>query len=477
MEKFWIYNTLGRKIMLFKPIEEGKVRMYSCGPTVYDYTHLGHLRTYTNTDVLVRTLRWLGYEVFQVMNITDVGHLVTDADEGEDKVEKKARKEGLTTWEIAEKYTRFFFDSLAAVNVKPADKVVKATAHIKDMIKLVQRLEEKGYTYIIPGDGVYFDTSKLSDYGKLATVDLRKIKPGARVEMVPGKRHPTDFALWKFSPKDKKRQMEWDSPWGVGFPGWHIECSTMSMKYLGETFDIHTGGVDHINVHHTNEIAQSEAATCKPFAHYWVHFNYVLVEGEKMSKSKGNFYTIEDIKKRGIDLLALRYLFLTSHYQQLLNFSWRGLKAAESAYHHLVSQVARWKSRVKGKKLVVDKTTKFFQDFKKTVSYNLRMPEALAVVWRLVDSPLAEEEKLALLLDWDKILGLELENKAEAQLNIPPEIRKLAEKRQHLREEKKYTQADKLREEIEAAGYRLEDTKNGYYLSRKEGLDVEKKSG
>ncbi len=467
MEKFWIYNTLGRKIMLFKPIEEGKVRMYSCGPTVYDYTHIGHLRTYVNTDLLVRTLRWLGYQVFQVMNITDVGHLVTDADTGEDKMEKKARKEKATVWEIAEKYTRFFFDSLAAVNVKPADKVVKATQHIEDMIKLVQRLEEKGYTYLIPGDGIYFDTSKLSDYGKLATVDLKKIKPGARVEMVPGKRNPTDFALWKFSPRDKKRQMEWDSPWGVGFPGWHIECSAMSMKYLGETFDIHTGGVDHISLHHTNEIAQSEAATCKPFAHYWVHFNYVLVDGQKMSKSKKNFYTIEDIKKKGIDPMALRYLFLTAHYQRLFNFTWPSLRAAEAAYHRLIGQLAKWQSRVGEKEVKVDKDNPFFQKFKEFVSYNLKFPEAVAVIWQLVNSSLKEEEKLALLLEWDKVLGLKLTDKVKEQLEVPEEVKRLAEKRQRLRQEKKYAQADSLRQEIQAAGYEIEDTQEGYYLRKR----------
>ncbi len=467
MEKFWIYNTLGRKIMLFKPIEKGKVRMYSCGPTVYDYTHIGHLRTYVNTDLLVRTLRWLGYQVFQVMNITDVGHLVTDADTGEDKMEKKARKERATVWEIAEKYTHFFFDSLAAVNVKPADKVVKATQHIEDMIKLVQRLETKGYTYLIPGDGIYFDTSKLSDYGKLATVDLKKIKPGARVKMIPGKKHSTDFALWKFSPRDKKRQMEWGSPWGVGFPGWHIECSAMSMKYLGETFDIHTGGVDHINLHHTNEIAQSEAATCKPFAHYWVHFNYVLVDGQKMSKSKKNFYTIEDIKKKGIDPMALRYLFLTAHYQRLFNFTWSSLRAAEVAYHRLISQLAKWRSRVGEKEVKVDRDNPFPQKFKEFVSYNLKFPEAVAVIWQLVTSSLKEEEKLALLLEWDKVLGLRLAERVKEQLSVPEEVKRLAEERQRLRQEKKYTQADELRQEIQAAGYEIEDTQEGYYLRKR----------
>ena len=439
--------------------------MYSCGPTVYDFTHLGHLRTYVNTDILVRSLRWLGYQVFQVMNITDVGHLVSDADEGEDKMEKKARKEGKKAWQIAEEYTKFFFDSLAEVNVRPADKIAKATDHIQDMIKLVKQLESKGYTYTIPNDGVYFNTSKLADYGKLATVDLKKIKPGARVKMVAGKKNPTDFALWKFSPKDKKRQMEWQSPWGIGFPGWHIECSAMSMKYLGPTFDIHTGGVDHINVHHTNEIAQSEAATCQPLANYWFHFNYVLVDGRKMSKSLANFYTIQDIKKHQIEPLALRYLFLTSHYQQLFDFSWQSLKSAELAYYHLIYQLAQLADSVPDwQKLKADKNNSFYLKFKKAVSHNLMMPEALSILWQILKSRLEPKQKLALILDFDSVLGLKLKQKIKEQLNIPAGIKSLARKRYQLRLDKKYNQADKIRQNIEKIGYQIRDTENGYLI-------------
>ncbi len=462
---FFIYNTLSKHIDKLVTIKPGRVGIYACGPTVYDYAHIGHLRTYVNNDVLRRTLEWLGYNVYQVMNITDVGHLVTDADSGDDKVEKKARKEGLTAWQIAEKYTHHFWSSLDAVNIKRPNKVAKATDHIKEMIGLVKELEDNGYTYTIENDGIYFDTSKLKDYGKLATIDLKQLKAGARVEMVAGKRQPTDFALWKFSPKDKKRQMEWDSPWGVGFPGWHIECSAMSMKYLGPTFDIHTGGVDHINVHHTNEIAQSESATGQPFAHYWIHFEHVLVEGQKMSKSKGNFYRLEDIVSKGYHPLALRYLFLTSHYRQTLDFSWQSLAAAAKAYRHLIEELVLFYYLATGQaKLDVklkDEAVGYF-------SHDLKMPEAISFLWRIVKSEkLAPEVKLGTVFDLDEVLGLKLEAQIKQALAVPKEIQQLAQKRWLLKKEGKYDRADSLRLKVKARGYIIKDQNANYLVFKK----------
>ncbi|NOY14844.1 MAG: cysteine--tRNA ligase [bacterium] len=461
--RFFIYNTMTRKVEEFQPIEAGKVKMYSCGPTVYDYTHIGHARTYVNTDILKRSLTWLGYEVFQVMNITDVGHLVSDADTGEDKLEKKAKKEGLSAWQIAEKYTKHFWWSLDSLNIKRPWRVVKATDHIKEMIELVKTLERKGFTYVIEGDGIYFDTSKLADYGKLATVDLKKLRAGARVEMVPGKKHPTDFALWKFSPKDKKRQMEWNSPWGVGFPGWHIECSAMSMKYLGETLDIHTGGVDHINVHHTNEIAQSEAATGKPFANYWVHFEFVLSEGEKMSKSKGNYYRLDDIVDKGYDPLVLRYLYLTSHYRRPFNFTWDGLEAADKAYWRLVDLVAEVISQ--GSKLVFRAESGYNKKFTELISNDLLMPEVVSLVWEAAKAgDLKPEEKAGLILGWDEVLGLSLKEKAKEQVRIPGKVKALAQERWRLKQSGRFEKADELRDEIAKLGYKVRDRQDGYRI-------------
>ncbi len=464
MKQFWIYNTLVKKVEKFIPIKAGEVRMYSCGPTVYDYAHIGHARTYVNTDVLRRVLEYLGFKVYQVMNITDVGHLVSDADTGEDKVEKKAKKEGKTAWEIADFYTRHFLWMLDELKIKRPWRMPKATDHIKEMIQIIKQLEEKGYTYTIKGDGIYFDTAKLADYGKLATVDLEGLKAGARVEMVPGKKNPTDFALWKFSPQDKKRQMEWESPWGVGFPGWHIECSAMSAKYLGETFDIHTGGVDHINVHHTNEIAQSEATTGKPLANYWVHFEHLLVEGEKMSKSKGNFYRLDDVEGKGYDPMVLRYLFLTSHYRKPMNFTWQGLEAAARAYGRLVEWL---RERVKQPdKVKLSKRGKRYQQrFMEFVSYDLQMPEVVGLMWELIrDQNLTDEEKVALILDWDKVLGLDLKTKTKQWQTIPTEIKGLAEKRWKLKQAGDFKTADKIRDEIHKLGYEVRDKKGGYKI-------------
>ncbi|MBI3385093.1 cysteine--tRNA ligase [Candidatus Gottesmanbacteria bacterium] len=472
-----LYNTLTRKIEPFNPIKPPRVGMYSCGPTVYDFQHIGNLRTYTNTDILKRVLSLNGYDVFQVMNITDVGHLTSNEDTGEDKMEKGARREGKSVWEIAKFYTEDFFDSLKKLNIKPANVISRATDHIKEMIDLIRALELKGYTYRI-GDGVYFDTSRLRDYGKLARLDTKGLKAGARIEVVAGKKHPTDFALWKFSEADSHRQMEWDSPWGKGFPGWHIECSAMSLKYLGNTFennnfhgersrtiDVHSGGVDHIPVHHTNEIAQSEVATGKPFAKYWVHFAHLLVSGQKMSKSLGNFYTKDDIENRGFDLLDLRYLYLNTHYRSTMNFTWKSITGAKRALGRLKQKIANYKLETLNSKFEKKKKMSkndYQNRFITAINTDLNIPEALAVTWEMVDdSKVTNSDKLNMILEFDKVFGLGLGEKIHKEKTIPQEIMILVKKREDLRAQKEWAKSDEVRIKIENKGYVVEDTESG----------------
>ncbi len=469
---------MSRKIEEFKPINPPKVGYYSCGPTVYDYQHIGNFRTYVGADILQRVLEYNGYDVQRVMNITDVGHLTSQADTGDDKMEKSASQKGKTVWEIADFYTKDFFEALAKLNVETPKIICKATDYIPEMISLIKQLEHGGYTYRIE-DGVYFDTSKLSDYGKLAKTDIKGLKAGMRVEMVPGKKNPTDFALWKFSPSTSsgspKRQMEWDSPWGKGFPGWHIECSAMSMKNLGETIDIHSGGIDHISIHHTNEKAQSESATGKPFVNYWVHFAFLLVDGVKMSKSLGNFYTQHDIEKHGFDLLDLRYTYLNTHYRSIMNFTWESISAGHQALERLRGKVAQWKvdkqNKLGNEKLRNEYKTKFID----AINEDLNMPTGLSVVWQIsVDQKVKAIDKLSLIEKFDKVLGLKLiENSEQKTLrlrsgqadNIPGEVLELAKEREKARSEKNWQKSDKLRLEIENKGYELEDTKNGFKLN------------
>lgn len=335
-----LYNTLTKNIEVVEKESSSAVGVYACGPTVYDFAHIGHARKYSMDDILIRVLRQSGFAVKHVMNITDVGHLVSDGDTGEDKMEKGARKTGKTVWEVAQFFEEDFWRKADLLNLKHPDVAPRATEHIAEQIAQVQQLEAKGFTYTVPGDGIYFDTSKDPEYGKLAGLDLENQKAGARLgeESVENKRNPSDFALWKFSPNDpsEKRQMEWESPWGVGFPGWHIECSAMSIKYLGEQFAIHTGGIDHIPVHHTNEIAQAENATGKkPFVKIWVHHNFLRVDGQKMSKSLENFYTLDDIIAKGSSPMALKLLFLSAHYRDELNFTWDSLAGSQKAWERM----------------------------------------------------------------------------------------------------------------------------------------------
>ncbi|MBI2074944.1 MAG: cysteine--tRNA ligase [Candidatus Levybacteria bacterium] len=461
-----VYNTLTRLIEEFKPINPPHVGMYSCGPTVYDYQHIGHMRRYVGDDILVRVLEMNKYKVRHVMNITDVGHLTSDSDTGEDKMEKGAKKFGMSVWDIAKKFEKQFFDSEKALNIKKPDEIMHATSYIEDQLALVEALEKKGFTYIIQGDGVYFDTSKFPDYFKLSHQKQEDLKKGARVEFVEGKKNITDFALWKFSPSGvvKRRQMEWESPWGIGFPGWHIECSAMSMRALGQTLDIHTGGIDHINIHHTNEIAQSQAATGKEFVHYWVHHNFLQVEGQKMSKSLGNFYTVQDVQAKNFDPMALRYLYLQTHYRQEMNFTWESLEAAQTSFNRLTDEVSKWGEPKIG-------CAEFEQQFMDAVNDDLNMPKALAVMWELVRSAYPTSAKAESLFKFDEVLGLGIQKVSrvppvrQAQgkqvSRVPREVMELVKEREELRKQKRFHLADQLRNKIKKMGYEIRDEEDG----------------
>ncbi len=438
-----LYNTLSRSVEEFKPIHPPHVGMYSCGPTVYDYQHIGHMRRYVGDDILIRVLRFNDYDIHHVMNITDVGHLVSDSDTGEDKMEKGAKKFGLSVWDIAKKFEAQFKDSCDLLNITLPKDLMHATDFIAEQIELVQKLEEKGFTYRTT-DGIYFDTSKFPDYFKLSRQNPEELKAGIRVEMGE-KQHISDFALWKFSPSagsGLKREMEWESPWGIGFPGWHIECSAMSMKALGPHFDIHTGGIDHINIHHANEIAQSEAATGEKFANYWVHHAFLTVEGQKMSKSLGNFYTVEDVKAKSFDPMALRYLYLQTHYRQEMNFTWEALEAAQTALtklrrHYLESQ--------EGESYLP-------LEFAKAINDDLNMPKALALVWEHV-AKLSKGDFQSI----DDIFGLGLTQYQEEKTDIPEGLQKLVDERQKARDARDFPRSDELRDEIKRLGFEVED--------------------
>ncbi len=465
--KLKIYNTLSRKVEEFKPINQPVVNMYTCGPTVYDYQHIGHMRRYVGDDILIRVLEFNNFKVKQVMNITDVGHLVSDSDTGEDKMEKGARKFGMSVWEIAKKFEKQFFNSMDALNIQRPDVLMHATDYIEEQIVFIQALEQKGFTYKI-SDGIYFDTSKVKDYNKLSHQNLEEQKAGARIEMVKGKKNPTDFALWKFSPSASsglpKRQMEWESSYGLGFPGWHIECSTMAIKGLNtETLDIHTGGIDHIAIHHTNEIAQAEAATGKEFVRYWVHHNFLHVDGSKMSKSIGNIYTVEDVIKKGFDPLSLRYLYLQTHYRQEMNFTWDALEAAQIAYKRLIEEVSKLKNPKIG-------CAEYEEKFLEAINDDLNMPKALSIVWDLIKSDYPDSAKAESLLKIDQVLGLDLEKAREKKklikIVVPAEIQRLIEERNGLRKQGSYIQADHIRNKIKKLGFNIKDTKKGIEIEK-----------
>ena len=529
-----LYNSLTRRIEDFEAINPPHVGMYTCGPTVYSFAHIGNFRTYTSADILHRVLRYNGCDVKYIMNLTDVGHLtgdnLGDADLGEDRMEKAAKREGKTAWEVAEFYTDVFLDDYKKLNLLEPERFVKATEHIKEQIDLVRRLESRGFTYKT-SDGVYFDTSKFPKYGELfghkSAPDLAGF---ARVEANPEKKNQRDFALWKFSypnlslrggtiasnatttfdvakqsyeaseektglPRSLqslamtgKRQMEWDSPWGVGFPGWHIECSAMSMKYLGESFDIHAGGTDLRETHHPNEIAEAEAVTGKKFVNYWVHGAFILVSGERMSKSLGNLYTIYDLEKearvpggQGYDPMALRYLYLQTHYRQEMNFTFAALEGAQNGWNKLIAEVAKWDestTRPHPNPLLKGEGTRgarrgsemkgiaeFAVRFKEAINDDLNMSRALSVVWELVKSDNPSGAKAAAIFKFDEVLGLQLQDKSFVMKKekgiVPSDIKDLVKERNDLRKMKKFSAADKIRKKISELGYEIEDTEKG----------------
>ena len=467
------YNTLTKTKENFIPIKKNEVGFYSCGPTVYDYPHIGNLRSYIFADILHRYLETEGYKVKHVINITDVGHLVSDSDSGEDKLEKGAKREKMTAYQLAEKYYNIFLCSLEQLNVERADIYPKATEHINLQIKFIQQLEEKGFTYII-NDGVYFDTSKLTDYGKLAELDIKGQRGGSRVEINKEKKNPSDFALWKFSPKNKQRDMEWESPWGIGFPGWHIECSAMSYAYLGDHFDIHSGGIDHIPIHHTNEIAQSEALFGHPFVNYWLHCDFLVVNGEKMSKSKGNFYSLDDIiSKYNIDPLDFRMLCLMAHYREKLNFTDDSIIQAKNSRKKIINFVNNLLSTNYDDDSTVRQIDKQIinseKKFKLALADDINTPKALATIFMFIKelnknfiqniSKDEAQEVLNFLLDCDRILGLGLSEITKK--SVPSDVKDLVEKRKISREKQNWAESDHLRSLIINAGYSVEDTENG----------------
>lgn len=409
-----LYNSLTKGKEVFKPIDPHEVKLYTCGMTVYDYAHIGHGRKYIMDDVLKRTLVFNGYKVKHVQNVTDVGHLVSDADEGEDKLEKGAKKQGKTVWEVAEYFTKHFYDSMAKLNIIPADVVCKATEHIPEQISLIGKLFENGYAYDTP-EAVYFDTSKFEGYGEMFGQNLEDKRAGVReeVKVDTNKKNPTDFALWfKRVGNYQNHVMHWDSPWGDGFPGWHIECSAMSMKYLGDQIDIHTGGEDHLAVHHPNEIAQSEAATNKkPFSRFWIHHAFLMVDGKKMSKSLGNFYTIEDLSNKGFDPMALRYLCLNTHYKKPMNFTWEGLTAAQNGLRKLKKAVDQLRQQTERTALSNEKQQKIDEykiRFLSSINDDLNTSKGLALVFEVLKSNIPSEDKYDLIVSFDEVLGLNL---------------------------------------------------------------------
>jgi len=457
-----LYNTMSRQKENFEPLSN-KVTMYSCGPTVYSYAHIGNMRAYIFMDTVRRVLKYDGYKLKGVMNITDVGHLLSDADDGEDKMAKASREQKKTPYEIAEIYTKAFMDDLNRLNIGKPEIIAKATEHIDDMIKYVVALVEKGYGYET-SDGIYFDISKFPSYGKLSRLNLEEQIAGARVEVNDEKRHPADFALWKKAPKE--HIMQWESPWGMGYPGWHIECSTMSKKYLGSKFDIHTGGVDHIPVHHENEIAQSEALEGHQTVNYWMHGEFMQVDGGKMSKSLGNTYTVSDLIDKSFSPMNFRYFCLNTHYRKKLNFTFEGMEGAKTAYNRLLTLLdAHRNSNTSTDSALLDSYKKQFEE---AINDDINIPLALGVVWTMLkESP--SKDIYLLAQEFDKVFGLNLDQipvKEEIKEDIPQQVIDIAQQRLLARKNKDWAQSDKLRDEIASLGYTIIDKKDSFEIKK-----------
>ena len=456
----YFYNTLTKQKDLFKPIEEGKVKIYSCGPTVYKDATIGNMRTNLLNDTLRRVLKYNGYELKHVMNITDVGHLVSDGDEGEDKMLKSAREEHKSPLEIAEHYTKLFFRDLERLNIETPEVVCKATDHIKEMLEMVQKIMKNGYAYET-STAIYFDVSKLDKYGILSGINLNDQKAGARVDIDPEKRNPYDFALWIKAPAN--HLMKWDSPWGPSYPGWHIECSAMSTKYLGEEFDIHTGGIDLVPTHHENEIAQNKGACGKNPAHYWIHGEYLLINGGKMSKSLGNTYLIDDIIARGYSPLAYRLFNYSCHYRGKLNFTWEGIESANTS---LIRLREGYQKHLNGNSDISDEIIANIENrFHQAINDDMNMPLALSVVWEAVKYPEKSPKIAQLLKKFDTVLGIKIDEVQETK--IPQEILDLVEERKQARSDKNWSESDRLRDLIAEKGYVVKDTKDGTEVLKK----------
>jgi len=460
-----LMNSFGRQLEDFKPLVQGHVGLYCCGPTVYNYAHIGNMRAYTFEDILRRTLEYAGYKVHHVMNVTDVGHLTGDGDDGEDKMLKSAREQGMTVWDIANHFTEAFFRDSERLNILRPLQICRATEHIQDMIDMVKKLEDRGYTYVAGGN-VYFDTSQFPEYGKMANLENQDLQHGARVAIDSNKKNYTDFVLWFTKSKFEDQVMTWDSPWGVGYPGWHIECSAMSCKYLGPHFDIHCGGVDHIPVHHTNEIAQSEAANGCKWVNYWLHNEFILMKSGKMSKSKGGFITLQDLVEKGYDPLDYRYFLLGGHYRSQLVFSWESLDASRSARESLVRKITvlRQKGTAGSAEELTGEAFKILGDFRDHMAADLNTPRALADIWSLLkNNDLNPSEKLTLIMDMDRILGLRLDEIQEIDEveSLDEEIDKLIQERQEARKNKNYVRSDEIRDQLLAMGIQIIDSPDG----------------
>ena len=456
-----LYNSLTNKKEEFKSIEDNKVKMYTCGPTVYYYQHIGNMRAYIFMDSLRRVLKYNGYDIKGVMNVTDVGHLTSDEDSGDDKMELASKRENKSPYEIAKFYAGIFFDDLKKLNIDIPENITYATKFVPQMIEFVKGLEKKGFTYRID-DGIYFDVQKFPSYGQLSQKDLTKTG-NARIEENLNKHHPFDFALWKFVPEN--HIMKWDSPWGVGCPGWHIECSAMGKTILGDKFDIHTGGIDHKTVHHEDEIAQNDALAGHRVVNVWMHNEFLLVDGGKMSKSLGNVYTLSDLEKKGFSAMDFKYFCLNTHYSKKLNFTFEGLKASSNGYKNL-------KALIKEHKNASNKTSdeilqKYSKDFLDAINDDLNIPLALGVIWTMLKNQEKSVDIYNLVLKFDKALGLELDKEEIVSQVIPQEIVELAEKRLVARKNKDFATSDNLRDEISNLGYEIKDSKEGYTLTKR----------
>ena len=461
-----LYNTLTKQKSDFIPLNGNEVRIYSCGPTVYSYAHIGNFRAYTFVDNLRRTLEYNGYTLKHVMNITDVGHLESDADEGEDKMEKAAKKENKDPYEIAKFYTDAFFKDMDRLNIERPEIIAKATDHIEDMLEFAKEIVKNGYGYET-SKGIYFDISKLDKYPVLSNRKVEDQIAGARVDVDPEKRNPYDFAIWIKAPEN--HIMKWDSPWGLSYPGWHLECSAMSRKYLGEVFDIHTGGVDHIPTHHENEIAQSKGAFGKIPAKVWMHVEFLQVDGGKMSKSLGNVYTLNQLQEKGIEPLAFKLFCYTAHYRTKLNFTFEGAMASQKALNRLRESYIKHKNGEEN--IEESKIEEYKERFLEAINDDLNFPLAMSIIWEIARNEKQSKKIAELLLQFDKVLGLDLKNSEkyienQKNIDLPEEITELLEKRKQARNEKNWDLSDKLREELNEKGYIVKDTKTGMTIEK-----------